>query len=637
MGLARTLRNLTIGSSKGNKQNPAGNADRASEPATAEEEVLGRGESKAIKESLSGLDTKDLYFEADDLRTDADIVDEPSVLKNLPAYKKKTRSRPPPLVTQEGGAGGFGPGVVPSLTPPALAIQGVEDRSDSNPFGPNYGDSQGRLNDPPSNPSTSGSSFLPARKTSKMSGDAPAVSMKRGSTKTEFTHKQVQGREEGVPTGTAMKEGKGAGNKMPSLRVAVPGGSVGPLAAVPGSDLYRKPNDLRPAFRDPDEPGNMPMAKGLDLSLDLPSMEIEEEEANRGPEVKTVVENEFVFGQEIFGSDGAFHDGGFRITKGGIVQAPGMERKSSMGELVDNVPPSTTNIIYIKSLRDIDYIATLGAGASGQVELAVHKQSKSKMAVKIVNVFDEERRKQLLKELETLTTYVSRFLVRFYGAFYDGGGAVHVVLEYMDSGSLDEAIKVGGKVPEAVTKQIAMHCLRGLSFLHQYNVLHRDFKSANILLSRRLNRSKLADFGLAKELGEVSKAATFVGTMAYLSPERLKGSQYTTAGDVWGLGISICECLLGRYPFEKPDSYFSYLDNAMMGDSLLQDANISSEARDFLSLCLRVDPNGRPSAAELMKHPFVAGHDAQVREFTAWLEGVLQKKKQRLRSSKSST
>mmetsp|Transcript_29768 Transcript_29768/g.114306 ORF Transcript_29768/g.114306 Transcript_29768/m.114306 type:complete len:496 (-) Transcript_29768:844-2331(-) len=494
------------------------------------------------------------------------------------------------------------------------------------------------LDNPPNNPSTSGSSFLPARKTSKMSGDAPAVSMKRGSTKTEFTHKQVHGREEGGTTRAPMKEGKGAGNKMPSLRVAVPGVSVGSHAALSGSEMYGKPTDLAPSFGDADQGGNLPIAKGLDLSLDLPTMEIEEEEeANRGPEVKTVVENEFVFGQEIFGSDGTFHDGGFRITKGGIVQAPGMERKSSMGELVDNVPPSMTNIIYIKSLRDIDYIATLGAGASGQVELAVHKQSKSKMAVKIVNVFDEERRKQLLKELETLTTYVSRFLVRFYGAFYDGSGAVHVVLEYMDSGSLDEAIKVGGKVPEAVTRQIAMHCLRGLSFLHQYNVLHRDFKSANILLSRRLNRSKLADFGLAKELGEVSKAATFVGTMAYLSPERLKGSQYTTAGDVWGLGISICECLLGRYPFEKPDSYFSYLDNAMMGDSLLQDANISSEARDFLSLCLRVDPNGRPSAAELMKHPFVAGHDAQVREFTAWLEGVLQKKKQRLRNSKSST
>eukprot|EP00189_Rhodosorus_marinus_P009888 CAMPEP_0184743414 /NCGR_PEP_ID=MMETSP0315-20130426/6288_1 /TAXON_ID=101924 /ORGANISM="Rhodosorus marinus, Strain UTEX LB 2760" /LENGTH=593 /DNA_ID=CAMNT_0027214675 /DNA_START=707 /DNA_END=2488 /DNA_ORIENTATION=+ len=593
-----------------------------------------------MEDPLSGLDTKDLYFEADDLRTDIDIVDEPSVLKNLPAYKKKTRSRPPPLVTQEGGAGGFGPGAIPSLTPPGLTIQGVEDRSDSNTLRPSYSDSLARLDDLHSNPSRSGSSFLPARKTSKMSGDAPAVSMKRGSTKTEFAHKQVQRKEGGGPTETAMKEGKAAGNKMPSLRVTVPEASVGSISTMLEPDLYLKPNDLRPAFRGPDESGLLPDssgAKGLDLSLDLPSMEIEEEEANRGPEVKTVVENEFVFGQEIFGSDGAFHDGGFRITKGGIVQAPGMERKSSMGELVDNVPPSTTNIIYIKSLRDIDYIATLGAGASGQVELAFHKQSKSKMAVKIVNVFDEERRKQLLKELETLTTYVSRFLVRFYGAFYDGSGAVHVVLEYMDSGSLDEAIKVGGKVPESVTKQIAMHCLRGLSFLHQYNVLHRDFKSANILLSRRLNRSKLADFGLAKELGEVSKAATFVGTMAYLSPERLKGSQYTTAGDVWGLGISICECLLGRYPFEKPDSYFSYLDNAMMGDSLLQDANISSEARDFLSLCLRVDPNGRPSAAELMKHPFVAGHDAQVREFTAWLEGVLQKKKQRLRSSKSST
>lgn len=262
-------------------------------------------------------------------------------------------------------------------------------------------------------------------------------------------------------------------------------------------------------------------------------------------EIKPTVENDFVLATETFG-DGSFHSGGFKITKSGIVQTPGMNRVNSQGEILDGVPPSTTNIIYVKAFRDIEYLGSIGAGASGQVRLAVHRPSRSRLAVKIVNVYDEELRKQLLMELATLSTYVSRFLVRFYGAFYDAG-TVHVVLEYMDSGSLDEAIKIGGKVPENVTRQIAKHCLHGLSFLHSNNVLHRDFKSANILLSRRLNRSKLSDFGLAKELGgEVSQAATFVGTLAYMSPERLKGHQYTSAGDIWGLGVSICECLLGK-------------------------------------------------------------------------------------------
>jgi len=384
--------------------------------------------------------------------------------------------------------------------------------------------------------------------------------------------------------------------------------------------LIRRDSETNASFQNQNPP-----QKDLKKGRKKPALNLvvnkEDDEPAEGFGIKPMVENDFIFGSEAFSNDGSFHDGGFRITKTGIVQAPGLVRVNSMGQALDGVPQSTTNIVFIKNLRDIEYIGNIGAGASGQVQLAVHRPSRSKMAVKIVNVYDEERRKQLLKELATLTTYVSRFLVRFYGAFYDGSGAVHVVLEYMESGSLEDAIRYGGRVPEEVTKQIAVHCLHGLKFLHKHNVMHRDLKSANILLSRRLNRSKLADFGLAKELGEVSKAATFVGTLAYMSPERLKGSQYTSAGDIWGLGISVCECLLGKFPFAKPDSYFDYLENALRGDVLVSTIDITPEARDFVSACLKIEAKERPSAEELLNHPFV-NSKADINEFARWLERV---------------
>jgi len=334
-----------------------------------------------------------------------------------------------------------------------------------------------------------------------------------------------------------------------------------------------------------------------------------------------VTEDEFVFG-----NDGTFRGGGFKITLKGMVQAPDrVMRKDSDGASVDGVPKSTNNIIMVRSLTEFRAGVTLGAGANGRVYKATHMPTGRNLAIKVVNVYDDAKRVQLLKELETLSTHVSRFLVRFFGAFYDGSGAVHIALEYMDRGSLEDTVRKFGPVPEPVMNHIAVHCLRGLRFLHRHHVLHRDFKTANILLSRALCRAKLSDFGLARDLqAGVSRADTFVGTVAYMSPERLKGETYTYAGDVWGLGVSLVECALGRYPFERPSSFFDYIDAAVnkpvLGPGMA--TGLSADARDFIAKCTHVDPKRRPTAAELLQHPWITKRPLDDRVFFKWLDEV---------------
>eukprot|EP00188_Purpureofilum_apyrenoidigerum_P002914 Plantae.Rhodophyta-Purpureofilum_apyrenoidigerum.ctg2965.p1 GENE.Plantae.Rhodophyta-Purpureofilum_apyrenoidigerum.ctg2965~~Plantae.Rhodophyta-Purpureofilum_apyrenoidigerum.ctg2965.p1 ORF type:complete len:549 (+),score=102.21 Plantae.Rhodophyta-Purpureofilum_apyrenoidigerum.ctg2965:316-1962(+) len=543
MGLAKTLRNLTIGP-KGGKAglNSRDEGIEADSPSGTQGIKLFIDNHDG--ENLLGSKAPtDLNFEIDDFEDQPHDEDEPAVLKNLPKQRKKSKKRPSPLRTEKGAT--VVDNIACNFTSEALNID----------FKPPA----------PAEPTMARS--VPADYNIERDDPDDGFLIRRDSEMNGSFNDQRH-----LP-----QNARNVGKKRPTLNLVV-------------NKEEEKPADCLA--------------------------------------IKPMIETDFIFGSDAFSNDGSFHDGGFRITKTGIVQTPGLARVNSMGQILDGVPQSTTNIIVIQTLRDIEYIGSLGAGASGQVQLAVHRPSRSKMAVKIVNVYDEERKKQLLKELATLTTYISRFLVRFYGAFYDGSGAVHVVLEYMESGSLEDAIRYGGRVPEEVTKQIAAHCLHGLKFLHQNNVMHRDLKSANILLSRRLNRSKLADFGLVKELGEVSKAATFVGTLAYMSPERLKGSQYTSAGDIWGLGISVCECLLGKFPFAKPDSYFDYLENALRGDVLVSTIDISSEARDFISACLKIEPKDRPSAKELLEHPFI-NSKADVNEFAMWLERVRAMKKKR--------
>jgi len=328
--------------------------------------------------------------------------------------------------------------------------------------------------------------------------------------------------------------------------------------------------------------------------------------------------------EQIFGDDGTLRAKGFAISGLGIMQAPeDLKRHDSDGDSLEGVPRSLKRSLMISSLAELRTLKMLGAGANGRVNLSIHTPTGRQMAVKVVNVYDESKRNQILKELETLSSYASRFLVHFYGAFYDGKGAVHIVLEYMDCGALADVIARKGAIPENVTNHIAFHCLHGLNFLHQSRVLHRDLKSANILLSRETRRAKLSDFGLAREVNAgVSRADTFVGTLAYMSPERLHGSPYTYASDIWGLGVSIAECLLGRYPFEKPQSYFDYIAVATSNDRILPLGRFSPECEDFVNKCTAVDPTRRPQCHVLLKHPWITGDVRNPEDFDSWLNEV---------------
>lgn len=318
-------------------------------------------------------------------------------------------------------------------------------------------------------------------------------------------------------------------------------------------------------------------------------------------------------------------DGGFVISLNGLEGTPEkLVRKVSNGFDIDGVPTSSRNLIIVRSFDEFTRISTirgngtLGTGITGSVYLARHEPTGKKVAVKRINAFDEKKREQLKKELTTLISHESRFLVRSHGAFYDGKEGVHIVLEYMDRGSLDDVVSMFGKIPESVLRRITEHCLRGLKFLHENHVLHRDVKTGNILLSRRLGRAKLGDFGLARDLkesnpnansmgeGSTSETKTFVGTFAYMSPERLHGDSYTYASDIWGLGMVVVECALGRPPFDSLHQYFDIVQ-AVEGTppASLVEGKVSGDLVDFIRLSTAHNPTRRQTASQLLKHRWI--------------------------------
>ncbi|XP_054095364.1 dual specificity mitogen-activated protein kinase kinase 5 isoform X14 [Callithrix jacchus] len=203
--------------------------------------------------------------------------------------------------------------------------------------------------------------------------------------------------------------------------------------------------------------------------------------------------------------------------------------------------------------QDIRYRDTLGHGNGGTVYKAYHVPSGKILAVKVILLdITLELQKQIMSELEILYKCDSSYIIGFYGAFFvenrisictefmDGiccliSTYVHLRRMYSVGGSLD----VYRKIPEHVLGRIAVAVVKGLTYLWSLKILHRDVKPSNMLVNTR-GQVKLCDFGVSTQLVN-SIAKTYVGTNAYMAPERISGEQYGIHSDVWSLGISFME------------------------------------------------------------------------------------------------
>ncbi|CAE7337281.1 MKK1 [Symbiodinium natans] len=112
------------------------------------------------------------------------------------------------------------------------------------------------------------------------------------------------------------------------------------------------------------------------------------------------------------------------------------------------------------------------------------------------------------------------------------------------------------QVPERLLANITWQVLDGLEYLHsEMHVIHRDIKPSNLLLSTT-GIVKITDFGVSGELEddlEQTKKVTFVGTIHYMSPERVVGKPYAYNSDTWSLGLTLMECILLRYPYAREE------------------------------------------------------------------------------------
>ena len=186
-------------------------------------------------------------------------------------------------------------------------------------------------------------------------------------------------------------------------------------------------------------------------------------------------------------------------------------------------------------------------------------------------------------------------------------GSIQIAMTFMDGGSLGDLVAKTGPLPSDALAAITRQVLGALVDLRERHLVHRDLKPQNILLS--LNGDvKVSDFGCVAELQDsFGKCGTFVGTVPYMSPERIQGHEYGYASDVWALGLTLHECAVGHFPYARRNGYWGILQATLKEPSpSLPKSDHPPELVDFVDSCLQKAPDERPSARLLLTdHPFI--------------------------------
>nr|XP_051677771.1 dual specificity mitogen-activated protein kinase kinase 5 isoform X5 [Oryctolagus cuniculus] len=256
--------------------------------------------------------------------------------------------------------------------------------------------------------------------------------------------------------------------------------------------------------------------------------------------------------------------------------------------------------------QDIRYRDTLGHGNGGTVYKAHHVPSGKILAVKCD----------------------SSYIIGFYGAFFVEN-RISICTEFMDGGSLD----VYRKIPEHVLGRIAVAVVKGLTYLWSLKILHRDVKPSNMLVNTR-GQVKLCDFGVSTQLVN-SIAKTYVGTNAYMAPERISGEQYGIHSDVWSLGISFMELALGRFPYPQIQKNQGSLMPLQLLQCIVDEdspvlpvGEFSEPFVHFITQCMRKQPKERPAPEELMGHPFIMQfNDGNATVVSMWVCRALEERR----------
>lgn len=261
----------------------------------------------------------------------------------------------------------------------------------------------------------------------------------------------------------------------------------------------------------------------------------------------------------------------------------------------------------------LEWREMLGEGTCATVYQCVKLATEQKHAAKVIKTTKGNKKVVHGKqEIDIMKALDHPNIVRLQEFFQDNEH-LYLVLELCKGGELFDIIVDRGAFPESATARVLNQMLRGVSYIHSNDVVHRDMKAENWLLATEARPEKttlkLCDFGLSKHLSPGQFAFTKAGTPYYVAPEVLdahKNGGYGTKADMWGIGVIFFMLMGGAPPFigENTQEVLEAVKVKPVKVSALG-RSISDDAKELLLALLNRDVDNRISAQDALNHTFI--------------------------------
>ncbi len=254
-------------------------------------------------------------------------------------------------------------------------------------------------------------------------------------------------------------------------------------------------------------------------------------------------------------------------------------------------------------LGECRIIERIGQGAMAAVYRAEQVKLGRTVAVKVLQpglLGDTGHVARFLAEARLAAQLEHPHIVQVYDA---GGeqGYHYIVMQFIPGGSLRDLIARRSRLEAAEALGMALQAARGLDAAHQAGMIHRDIKPSNLLLDAQ-GRVKVSDFGLAKVLAgssELTRSHSIIGTPSYMSPEQCRGEELDPRADLYALGVTLYEMLLGQRPFDA-DTTIGILHKHLhepVPQALRADPAIPAPVAALVERLMAKRPEDRPASA----------------------------------------
>mmetsp|Transcript_12369 Transcript_12369/g.18759 ORF Transcript_12369/g.18759 Transcript_12369/m.18759 type:complete len:905 (+) Transcript_12369:100-2814(+) len=264
-----------------------------------------------------------------------------------------------------------------------------------------------------------------------------------------------------------------------------------------------------------------------------------------------------------------------------------------------------------KTVGNYILISKLGSGSYAHVYKAIHNKTNVEYAIKVISrekIESIKLQENLNSEITIMRDYNHMNIIHLYECF-TSNRHIYLVLEYCGGGDLQRYIRSYSRLEERVVRRFLVQLAQGLKFLHQMNIIHRDIKPQNLLMTDTTPQAvlKYADFGFAKNLQEAGMAETLCGTPLYMAPEIFEMKKYDAKADLWSVGCVLYEMLVGSPPFKGQNKRELFLNIRLKKLHIPSDISVSPDMLKLLQRLLEINPRKRISLevfCEIADHMF---------------------------------